>query len=119
MKLTNIFKSASPFVNNLLSFLVMVFLFIEANQTQIESWFNRGEVSNVGFMNYFTIILFIGGLLKAFTAKDSATGPPKRLKTVLLPLLIKLLTYLTREPEKPVENTTPIPDAPLIQNPTP
>lgn len=110
MKLSNIFKNASPFINNLVTILVVAFLFIQENQTQIESLLNHGQVGSVRFQNVFAVIVFLAGLIKAFS---SNTGTAKNLKTVLLPPLITLLTYLTREPDKPAENTTPV-----IENPT-
>lgn len=115
MKLTNIFKNASPFINNIVTLLVVGFLFVQENQTKIEEIFNHGEVGSVRFQNIFAVIVFVAGILKAFS---SNTGTAKTLKTVLLPPLITLLTYLTREPEPPVEKITPITDAPVIENPT-
>ena len=115
MKISNIFKSASPFVNNLVTLLVVGFLFIQENQTKIEALMNHGNVGSIRFQNIFAIIVFVAGIVKAFS---SNTGTARTLKTVLLPPLLALLTYLTRETDTKAEDTTPITDAPLHQNPT-
>lgn len=102
MKLSNIFKEASPFVSNVVTLLVVFFLFVQDNQTQIESILNNGSLGSLRFHNVLAVLIFIGGLVKAFS---SPTGQKNRFKDAIIPLLIKLLTFLTREPETPVNNS--------------
>ena len=105
MKLSNIFKTASPLFANVVMLLISIAFFIDQNQEQISNLLATIGLSISKVNHILATIVLVGGFLKAFTSDQNTDGGKSTVRQTILKQLIKLLVYLTKD--TPSEEKSP------------
>jgi hypothetical protein len=101
MKIKNITKEANPLLSNIVTLLVTATICYQQNQQQIEAIFSDKTIRGIHLSNVLALIVFAGGIAKAFTSSETkfSLRSPNSVKQLILKPLLSLLIILTRETE--------------------